>query len=219
MSDWARGENADYWKLESPLPHAFSAGLEARGWAVDDIVVAGCPGQTAGRLLDLAKLCRLRDISKVHARRGDHLPLHGDLVSPLVKLEIPMHWDHKMDEELDVVVIFAGYNDLKYGTADADEVARTMLELRDLYVSRGVDAFIVTIGAGDPRFDWQRRRVNAQLLAHGAVDGDALSHSHVQLNDRVVAFLFTFSMGAYFWVSQAPNMVFHFSYSLAPDAV
>jgi len=167
ISDYERGEHADYWKLESHLPEAFLERLEAESDRDVEFVIAGFPGFTSARLLQLAKLCRLRDMARVHERRGVHLPASGSLKTALWQLGIPCAWadSESQEEDVDLVLIVAGYNDLKYGEGGPDAVARRLLQLRRLYASRGVEAVLVTIGEGAPDVEARRRRANRRLLA------------------------------------------------------
>mmetsp|Transcript_37885 Transcript_37885/g.118159 ORF Transcript_37885/g.118159 Transcript_37885/m.118159 type:complete len:307 (-) Transcript_37885:182-1102(-) len=178
ISDYERGEHADYWKLESHLPEAVLERLREECDRDVEFLVAGFPGFTASRLLQLAKLCRLRDLARVHDRRGVHLPAQGSLRTELWKLGVPCAWADSNgstpEEDVDLVLIVAGYNDLKYGErGGADAVAQKLLQLRRLYASRGIEAIIVTIGEGSPCVERMRRRANRRLLAEGS--GDVVS--------------------------------------------
>jgi len=176
VSDFERGENADWWKLESPLPYAVADGLVAHGVPVSKTLVCGFPGFTASRLLDLAQRCSLRDMAKIQARKGFPLPIRGTLGPLLSERGVSGMWAGSwMSEEVDIVVIIAGYNDLKYREANADQVARFLFQLQDLYTRRDVEPIIVSIGAGKPCLDRQRARVNELLFSQpGTVDCDVL---------------------------------------------
>lgn len=174
VSDYERGEHADYWNLESHLPEGLRQRLSADASCEVDLVIAGFPGFTAARLLEFAELCRLRDMAHVYHHRGCYLPLQGDLKTLLLARNIPCAWADERDlvsEDVDIVVIIAGYNDLKYGAFKADEVAGKLLALRGLYAARGVEAVLVTVGEGSPDLEAQRHRVNELLLADGGTVG------------------------------------------------
>jgi len=171
ITDYERGEHADYWKTESQLPEGLRTRLADTLDKEVELVIAGFPGYTAARLLDLARLCRLRDMSRVYSQKGSHLPRHGDLKTMLTTQGIPCAWSEEdkwaVEEDVDMVVIVAGYNDLLYGELRPEQVVQKLLQIRQLYVDRGVDAVLVTVGQGSRAVESWRRRANKLLLVQG----------------------------------------------------
>jgi len=172
VTDYERGEHADYWKTESPLPEGLQQKLASTLDREVELVIAGFPGYTAARLLDLARLCRLRDMSCVYSQKGSHLPRHGDLQTLLSERGISCSWSedgwrNAVEEDVDMVVIIAGYNDLLYGELGPQQVVHRLLHLRQLYVDRGMDVVLVAIGQGSHDVESSRWRANKLLLAQG----------------------------------------------------
>eukprot|EP00928_Gymnodinium_smaydae_P065537 TRINITY_DN48658_c0_g1_i1.p1 TRINITY_DN48658_c0_g1~~TRINITY_DN48658_c0_g1_i1.p1 ORF type:complete len:285 (-),score=41.59 TRINITY_DN48658_c0_g1_i1:268-1122(-) len=175
VSDWA-GE-ADSWRLESPLPWALKQQLEKLTGRAVELIVAGLPGFTAKRMSELAKLCRLRDIAEMQASNGWQLPCEGDLQEALMSRgarEDSRHrWGGVLPEDVDIVVIIAGYNDLRYDSDSGEDVAQHVLGLRQLYAERRhVDALVLTIGEGRPEVESRRQCANLVLRKAGAIDCD-----------------------------------------------
>merc|ERR1712129_429607 len=76
-------------------------------------------------------------------------------------------WRNAAEEDVDIAFIVAGYNDLLYGELWPEQVVRKLLQLRQLYMDRGVDVVLVTIGQGSYSMEPWRRRANNLLLAQG----------------------------------------------------
>lgn len=161
--------------LDSSLPNGFLTRLLENTAMDGELVVAGFPGFTAKRMLELANMCRLRDMSRIYDSEAGCFWSKGDLKSEVVENAVPMigMLRKTVDEDIDVVVIIAGYNDLAEG--DSIEVYETLAQLRDLYFARGVCPILVTIGEGRPDVEEKRQTVNRWLLEkREAVDCDPL---------------------------------------------
>merc|ERR1719330_994772 len=77
VCDWL--ESLGDWKINTPMPLALRDGLEASGFEVE-LVVAGFPGATVERILELARICRLRDMASLSASGRS---IKGDLMAKL----------------------------------------------------------------------------------------------------------------------------------------
>lgn len=167
------------WHLMSPLPKGLRDGLDELGcWRCVELIVAGFPGSTAGRLLDLARLVRLREMSMLVDRFSGKLPWRGDLSKMVARFGVLADQQGlPVREDVDAVVLVAGWNDLRYGIS-GPEAAGRLLELRRLYRARGLEAIPLSIGRGlsAPRdLEARRTHANTQLVMTGlAVNTDAL---------------------------------------------
>jgi len=171
---WVSSWKGD-WTLTSALPEGLKAGFHIHMSADIELITAGFPGFTADRIFSLANLCRLRCLSQLEG--GNSLPWYGDLKSPLRRLGFSLlcEDDQESDEDVDVVVIVAGYNDFSHDQAKAKKVFRTLTTLQDLYTNRGVLAVLVTPGQGRAEYEEQRQLLNSLLFGRQyVVDCDAL---------------------------------------------
>lgn len=174
VSDWAWGCGSNGgWGFRSPLTEALCDGLSALGHQVE-IVLCGLPGYTSERVLELANLCRLRDLASLLRGSGDNMP-RGNLAKLLSAYGVARYSSDGAAEDVDAVLVIAGYNDLRRGDSPR-QIARRLLQIRELYQQRGVEALVVSVGEGRPHLERWRRRVNAQLMAGDprAIDCDEL---------------------------------------------
>merc|ERR1712032_259719 len=171
---WVSSWKGD-WTLTSALPEGLKVGLHSHRSADIELITAGFPGFTADRIFSLANLCRLRCMSQLEG--GGSLPWYGDLKSPLRRLGFSLlcEDDRKSDEDVDAVVIVAGYNDFSHDQAKAEKVFRTLTTLQDLYTNRGILAVLVTPGQGHAEYEEQCQLLNSWLFGRQyVVDCDAL---------------------------------------------
>eukprot|EP00930_Biecheleria_cincta_P059693 TRINITY_DN45414_c0_g1_i1.p1 TRINITY_DN45414_c0_g1~~TRINITY_DN45414_c0_g1_i1.p1 ORF type:complete len:758 (+),score=88.11 TRINITY_DN45414_c0_g1_i1:60-2333(+) len=157
-------------KIVAPMPAALQAGLEARGQSLE-LLVAGFPGATTERLLDLVKICRLRDMVPMSSCGHS---IKDDLVSRLEFRNVcfAAAANERLAEDVDVVLVAVGSNDLCYESLRQQVIGRLFL-LRQIYVERGVEVILVSLGGVQPggakdryEIDMEANRacVNARLL-------------------------------------------------------
>jgi len=135
--------------------------------------IAPFGGASARRLLQLTQVCRLRDLALFTDRHG-WLPQQGNIAEVMERAGVPMRAG-SVAEDVDIVLVIAGYNDLKRG-ASALDVVQTLLELEKVFKTRGVEMILVTMGRGHAHLEEERLRANASCMQRCAcvIDCDRL---------------------------------------------
>ena len=169
VCSWTDGEEK---KIKADMPIALRNGMESRSENVE-LVVAGFPGATTERVLPLVQICRLRDM----ALMSEHgCSIKDDLVRRLEEQQIPFLADATnsatLNEDVDVVLLAVGSNDLCQEDLSQQVLGR-LFKLRQIYIERGVDVLLVSLGGAGPEAAGQcwwseleanRVCINSQLL-------------------------------------------------------
>ena len=140
---------------------AMEAALRQRLGQVD-FVFAGFPGTRANALLTLCSLCRLRDVAKL-AKKG--YSWKYDQRSALREQKIRPLSEESRDEELDVVVICLGSNDLY--DQNASQILGHLTKLHRLLEFRGVEVCQCSVYLHDSeRQAWPEADQTCQMVNH-----------------------------------------------------
>lgn len=195
VTDWSE-ESPDKWRMHTPMTDALRAGFSALGSADIELITAGFPGATSARILELAQLCKVRDMAKLSAKSvsiKQHLEYKLEKAGITNLKSLPR--DARVCEDIDVIVLVLGSNDLSTSTWDcaSDSILHRLRKLKHIFRVRGSEVVTVSVGGGAnsllmadmtaeelQALEEQRAHTNAALLAEdGVVDCDALLHGLV----------------------------------------